>query len=109
MAYIEKSFAKHNQTLKLREAVERAAKIERGASFQYQHNARNTLIYSCGAAWQRGLGIGPSLPKKPVKDALLLQNARRETVIKLETVRRQLLRAFYICESLSYFLNQETA
>jgi hypothetical protein len=105
MAHTKKCFTKLYQTSTLHEAIKRAAKIERQTSFQYPHNKRNIPFNVRGIAWKRGIRIGPSLPKNTKEDAPLRQNGRLEVVIKLETIRLQLLKAFHICEILCHFLN----
>jgi hypothetical protein len=49
------------------------------------------------------------LPENAIEYAFLTQKGPIETINKLKTVRLQLVRAFDICESLSHFLNHETA
>lgn len=105
MAYAENCFTKFNQSCTLHEAIKRAAEIKREISFQYPHNMNNIPIKVSGIAWERGIRIGPSLPKNTKEDTLLRQNVHVEAISKLKTLRLQLLRAFYMCEVLYHFLN----
>ena len=57
----------------LHEAIERAAKIEREASFQYQQDILNIPINVHRIAWNKGIRIASSLSRNAREDALLTQ------------------------------------
>lgn len=74
MTYTEKYFLELYQSSILKEAVERAAKIERENAFQYQLDIHNIPINVRRIAWKRGIRIASSLSINERADALLTKN-----------------------------------
>lgn len=73
MTRTEKYFMELYQSSILHEAIERAAKIERGTAFRYQQGNHNIPINVHRIAWKRGIQIASSLSINAKEDALLTQ------------------------------------